>query len=88
MQTVSCRCIKVQGGEKTSNRLCICNYAKSSSYHLAIHDDIKREDFQRDFLKFTAKHILNLLSVNDFALHKLLKVDAVDRSYRVWKGIA
>ncbi|MBA2760429.1 MAG: transposase, partial [Segetibacter sp.] len=50
-----------------------------------IHDDLKREDFQRDFLKFTAKHILNWLSVNDVSLHELLKVDAADRSFQVWE---
>src|SRR4028118_1089819 len=39
-----------------------------------IHDRIKKEDFQRDFLKFTAKQILNWCSVNDVSLYNLLEV--------------
>ncbi len=50
-----------------------------------IHDDIKREDCQRDFLKFTAKHILNWYSINDGSLYKLLEVKASDRNYQVWE---
>ena len=50
-----------------------------------IHDGIKREDFQRDFLKFTAKHILNWCSVNNASLYKQLEVKAMDRKYQVWE---
>jgi putative transposase len=50
-----------------------------------IHDGIEKKDFQRDFLKFTAKHILNWLSENDRELHKHLQVDAADRKYQVWE---
>ena len=50
-----------------------------------IHDNIKTEDFQRDFLKFTAKHILNWSSVNDVALYKSLEVKATDRKFQVWE---
>jgi REP element-mobilizing transposase RayT len=50
-----------------------------------IHDGLERKDFQRDFLKFTAKHILNWCSENDILLYNQLEVKARDRNYQVWE---
>ncbi len=50
-----------------------------------LHDNIIREDFQRDFLKFTARSLLNFMRMNEDPQIKLLKVKTVDRSYQVWE---
>ncbi len=80
-----CRCIKVQGSRKQVTVYAFVIMPNHLHLIWQIHDDLKREDFQRDFLKFTAKHILSWLSVTDVLLHKLLKVDAADRSFQVWE---
>jgi REP element-mobilizing transposase RayT len=50
-----------------------------------LHDGIIREDFQRDFLKFTARSILQFMRMNENPLLHSLKVNAPDRHYQVWK---
>jgi putative transposase len=50
-----------------------------------MHNGVDKEDFQRDFLKFTAKHFLNWRIQMYKELHALLKVDAKDRKYQVWE---
>ncbi len=50
-----------------------------------LHDDIVREDFQRDLLKFTARSILNFMRMNDDSMIHLLKVISSDRHYQVWE---
>jgi len=45
--------------------------------------DIVPSDFQRDFLKFTAKSLLHYYK--DCPILDRLKVDKKDRSYQVWK---
>jgi REP element-mobilizing transposase RayT len=50
-----------------------------------LHDGIIREDFQRDFLKFTARSILNFMRMNDDKMVDLLKVKAPDRRNQVWE---
>ena len=50
-----------------------------------LHDGIIREDFQRDFLKFTARSILNFMRMNDDPLLTGLKVKAPDRKFQVWE---
>ena len=50
-----------------------------------LHDGIIREDFQRDFLKFTARAILQFMRMNNDPMSESLKVKAPDRQYQVWK---
>ena len=50
-----------------------------------LHDGIIREDFQRDFLKFTARSILQFMRMNENPLLHSLKVIAPDRHYQVWE---
>jgi putative transposase len=50
-----------------------------------IMDGHKREDVQRDFLKFTAHKILRSLKDSNHPLLSKLKVDAKDREYQVWE---
>ena len=45
----------------------------------------KREDFQRDFLKITAKQIIDILQKTDPKLIKDITVDLKDRKMQVWK---
>lgn len=45
----------------------------------------KREDVQRDFLKFTSQQILKHLRNEHAMLQKRLVVDAKDRKHQVWK---
>ncbi|MBS1508050.1 MAG: hypothetical protein JSS79_15525 [Bacteroidetes bacterium] len=47
--------------------------------------DHKREDVQRDFLKFTSQQILKLLRNQKSPLLARLRVDAYDRKYQVWE---
>jgi REP element-mobilizing transposase RayT len=50
-----------------------------------IANSIKREEFQRDFLKITAKQIIdNLQRTNTSLLQKII-VNATDRKMQVWK---
>ena len=50
-----------------------------------IESNFKREDVQRDFLKFTAKSILQYLKVHNTKMISKLKVSARDREMQVWK---
>jgi putative transposase len=50
-----------------------------------LHDNVIREDFQRDFLKFIARSILHFLRMNSDPLVESLKVKAADRHYQVWE---
>ena len=50
-----------------------------------LHDGINRAGFQRDFLKFTARSILNFMRMHDDPLLKTLKVKAADRNFQVWE---
>jgi len=45
----------------------------------------RREDVQRDFLKFTSQQILKHLRNEQAILQKRLVVDAKDRRHQVWK---
>jgi REP element-mobilizing transposase RayT len=50
-----------------------------------LHDGIIREDFQRDFLKFTARSILKFMKMNDDPLHCDTIVQTSDRKHQVWE---
>ena len=50
-----------------------------------LHDGIIKEDFQRDFCKFTARSILQFMRMNEDPLLGFLKVTTPDRKYQVWK---
>lgn len=50
-----------------------------------LHDGINRADFQRDFLKFTARSILYFMQMNDDPLLTSLRVKTADRQYQVWE---
>ena len=47
--------------------------------------DHKREDVQRDFLKYTGQHILKLLRKEQSPMLQELIVNARDRKYQVWE---
>jgi hypothetical protein len=47
--------------------------------------DHKREDVQRDFLKFTGQQILKVLRNENSALQNDLIVNAKDRKRQVWE---
>lgn len=66
----------------------ICAYLIMPNHvHLIwrIGKEYKREEVQRDFLKFTARALLKLLKEEDPTLYSNLLVDAKDRKYQVWK---
>ncbi|HZG71957.1 MAG TPA: hypothetical protein VEY51_10535 [Chondromyces sp.] len=50
-----------------------------------IADELTREDFQRDFLKFTARSIVKFMQMNDDPLLQQLKVNARDREHQLWE---
>ncbi|HEX4374295.1 MAG TPA: transposase [Puia sp.] len=50
-----------------------------------LHDGIKKDIFQRDLLKFTARSILKFMLMNDDPLLDELKVNGKDREYQVWE---
>ncbi len=50
-----------------------------------IADGIGQSNFQRDFLKWTAKQILMELKVTDRHLYEKLKVNQSDRTLQVWE---
>ena len=50
-----------------------------------LHDGIIRSEFQRDFLKFTSRSILNFMRMHDDLLLKALEVKAADRNFQVWE---
>jgi REP element-mobilizing transposase RayT len=45
----------------------------------------RREDVQRDFLKYTGQRIIRILKAEGSLLLDELKVDAKDRKYQVWE---
>jgi REP element-mobilizing transposase RayT len=47
--------------------------------------EIKRENFQRDFLKITAKQIIDVLKRSDPEIVKDITVNLKDRKLQVWK---
>lgn len=47
--------------------------------------NFKREDIQRDFLKFTARELATYLTQRHAALYHKLITNAADRSTQVWK---
>lgn len=56
-------------------------------FHLIwqIAGDHKKEDVQRDFLKFTSQQIIKILRNEKSALLEELFVDAIDRKHQVWQ---
>lgn len=50
-----------------------------------IQDQLSREDFQRDFMKFTARGILKFMLMNNDPLLPQLKVNAKDRQFQLWE---
>ncbi len=50
-----------------------------------LHDGIIKQDFQRDFLKFTSRSILNFMRMHDDPLLQQLKIKAADRNFQVWE---
>ncbi len=50
-----------------------------------IHDHVKKEDFMRDLLKFTARSILNFMRMHEDPMLNSLLVNAADRKYQVWE---
>lgn len=50
-----------------------------------LHDGIKKDVFQRDLLKFTARSILKFMQMNEDTLIEKLKVNDADREYQVWE---
>src|SRR5437868_7791816 len=50
-----------------------------------IQDGYKREDVQRDFLKFTSQTIKRDLQKNHPAVLEKFYVDAKDRKYQIWE---
>ena len=47
--------------------------------------DHKREDVQRDFLKFTSQQILKVLRNEQSPMQEKLLVNVKDRKYQVWE---
>ncbi len=50
-----------------------------------LHDGVIKQNFQRDFCKFTARSILQFMQLNDDPFLDSLKVSAPDRKYQVWE---
>ena len=50
-----------------------------------LHDGIKKDQFQRDFLKFTSRSILKFMKMNDDTLLPKVKVSDKDREYQIWE---
>jgi putative transposase len=50
-----------------------------------LHDGVKKDEFQRDLLKFTARSILKFMKMNDDPLLPQLRVVDADREYQVWE---
>jgi putative transposase len=59
----------------------------SNHFHLIwqMLDDHKRDDVQRDFLKFTGQQILKILRNEGSTMFQKLIVDAKDRKRQVWE---
>jgi putative transposase len=50
-----------------------------------INENLNKADFQRDFMKFTARSILKFMKMHDDEMLPNLKVKAADRQYQVWE---
>ncbi|MBX2934797.1 MAG: transposase [Ferruginibacter sp.] len=50
-----------------------------------ISDGVNKADFQRDFMKFTARSILKFMFMNNDPMLSLLQVKAADRKQQVWE---
>lgn len=50
-----------------------------------LHYGIKRDHFQRDLLKFTARSLLWFMRMNNDPKLSLLQVNATDRKFQVWE---
>ncbi len=50
-----------------------------------VQNGVKRNDFQRDFMKFTARSILMFMRMHDDPMLKDLIVKASDRKYQIWE---
>ena len=59
----------------------------SNHFHLIwqILGDYKREDVQRDFLKYTSQQILKILRNEQSVMQQELLVQSKDRKYQVWE---
>ena len=59
----------------------------SNHFHVIwqIQDGINKADFQRDFMKFTARSILKFMFMNDDPMLAALQVKAADRKQQVWE---
>ena len=59
----------------------------SNHFHLIwqVLGDHKRDDVQRDFLKFTGQQILKILRNENSELQNELLVQSKDRKYQVWE---
>jgi REP element-mobilizing transposase RayT len=69
-------------------RVKICSFVLMDTHlHFIwqVMGDHKREDVQRDFLRFTAQQILKNLRNNNSPLLNELLVEAKDRKYQVWE---
>ena len=64
-----------------------CFVLMDTHFHLIwqVMGEHKREDVQRDFLRFTAQQILKNLRNNNSPLLNELLVEAKDRKYQVWE---
>ena len=60
---------------------------RSNHFHLIwqMQGDHKRDDVQRDFLKYTGQQILKLLRNEQSSILQELTVNAKDRKHQVWE---
>ena len=50
-----------------------------------LHDGVVRKDFQRDFLKYTAREIISELRKSDNDLLQRCLVNDADRQFQIWE---
>ena len=70
------------------NRITVSGFVlMDTHFHLIwqVMGEHKREDVQRDFLKFTSQQILMHLRNNNSPLLNELQVEAKDRKFQVWE---
>ena len=73
---------------KTANRITVYAFVIMSNHmHIIwqIMGDHKREDVQRDLLKFTGQQILKVLRNEKARVQEKILVNAKDRKYQVWE---
>ena len=69
-------------------RVTICSFVIMNNHlHLVwqMVGDSRREDVQRDFLKYTAQQILKVLRSEQSPWLEEIRVRAIDRKYQVWE---